>query len=246
MGEEAEAEEDGEERHRRLRDRRDAGVDVLLAPGDEPERQRRCDDAEHHPAAPRGAQLRDGAPGAHRPGEEARTARAPRLQRRAPISGDGSRPPSTATLMKRYDAPQTAARTRISVQYRFTWPRYPRPEPPAGRERRAAEDQREARERGRRDGLVEDQRAVDERERRHEVRHEDRARRAGAHDQREIEEIGDARPEHSQHEDCPDDLRRGRLGGPLQEGDGSARSAPTLSCPIDTSSGEKERIARPA
>ena len=46
---------------------------------------------------------------------------------RAPISAEGSSPPSTATLMKRYDAPQSAARTRIKGQYRFTRPRYRRP-----------------------------------------------------------------------------------------------------------------------
>ena len=67
--EEAEAEEDHEERHRRLGDRRDARVHVLLAPGDEPEGDRVRDHAEDGPLAPRGAQLGDGAASAHRHGE---------------------------------------------------------------------------------------------------------------------------------------------------------------------------------
>ena len=44
-----------EDRHGRVRDRGDAGVDVLLAPGDEPERQRPVDDAEHDGVPTHGA-----------------------------------------------------------------------------------------------------------------------------------------------------------------------------------------------
>ena len=42
----------------------------------------------------------------------------------AHIRGAGSRPPSTATLMKRYEAPHTAARDRRRGQCRLTPPRY--------------------------------------------------------------------------------------------------------------------------
>jgi hypothetical protein len=50
--EEAEHEERVEDRDGRLHDRREPGVDVLLAPGDQPERQRRIEDAEHEAVAP--------------------------------------------------------------------------------------------------------------------------------------------------------------------------------------------------
>ena len=57
--EEARREQEREDRHRRLRDARDARVDVGLAPGDEPHRDRGVDDAEHDARQPGGAELGD-------------------------------------------------------------------------------------------------------------------------------------------------------------------------------------------
>ena len=54
---EAEHEQRVEDRHRRLHDGGEAGVDVLLAPGDQPERERGVQDAEHEAVPPRAAQL---------------------------------------------------------------------------------------------------------------------------------------------------------------------------------------------
>ena len=73
--------------------------------------------ADDEPLAPRRAQLAHG-PRVRRScrHERSRAARSPRCVARAHISGAGSSPPSTATLMKRYDAPQTAASTPISAQ----------------------------------------------------------------------------------------------------------------------------------
>ena len=58
------------------------------------------------------------------------------------------------------------------------------------------------------DGLVEEDGAVDERERGHEVGDEDRARCAGARDDREVEEVGDARAEHAEGDDGEPHLSR--------------------------------------
>ena len=57
VGQEVEAEQEGEERHGRLRDPGDARVDVLLAPADQPERDRGVDRAEHDGGAPGRAQV---------------------------------------------------------------------------------------------------------------------------------------------------------------------------------------------
>ena len=46
-----------EDRHRGLHHRGEPGVDVLLAPGDQPERQSRVQDSEHETVPPRGSQL---------------------------------------------------------------------------------------------------------------------------------------------------------------------------------------------
>ena len=54
---EAKDQERVEDRHRRLDDRGEARVDVLLAPGDQPERQGRVEDAEHEAVPPRIAEL---------------------------------------------------------------------------------------------------------------------------------------------------------------------------------------------
>ena len=114
--EEAEPEEDREERHRRLRDRRDPRVDVLLAPGDEPERDarsrpRRCTTHWRHDA--RSSAIVRRTP--QRP-QDVREEHVAAIAARAHISGAGSSPPSTATLMKRYDAPQTDASRSSSGQ----------------------------------------------------------------------------------------------------------------------------------
>ena len=42
----------------------------------------------------------------------------PAISVRENMNAPGAKPPSTPTLMKRYDAPQTAPRARISGQYR--------------------------------------------------------------------------------------------------------------------------------
>ncbi len=49
---EREPDQERADRHRRLRDRRDAGVDVRLAPRDQPEREGRVERAEHERLAP--------------------------------------------------------------------------------------------------------------------------------------------------------------------------------------------------
>ena len=60
-------------------------------------------------------------------------------------------------------------------------------------------------------------RPVGQRERGHEVRDEDRARCAGARDQREVEEVGDARAEGAQGRDRREHLGRRELVGGLRD-----------------------------
>ena len=71
LGPVVQREQDDEDRHRRVRDRRDPRVDVLLAPGDQRERQRRVREPEHDADAPDPAQLRERLAPAHLRGEVA-------------------------------------------------------------------------------------------------------------------------------------------------------------------------------
>ena len=148
--EKAKAEEDHEERHGRLGDRGDAGVDVLLAPGDEPERDRR---SRSTPSTAHWRHERRSSATArrfaHRRDEIRRAATTAAIAARAHMSGAGSRPPSTATLMKRYDAPQRAARSEraaASSDSRLAHGR-PRDAQRSRRDGRAREDERQAGER---------------------------------------------------------------------------------------------------
>ena len=68
---EAEDEECVEDRHRGLHDGGEAGVDVLLAPRDQPERQRRVEDAEHEAVLPGRPELREGTLASEPPDEVA-------------------------------------------------------------------------------------------------------------------------------------------------------------------------------
>jgi hypothetical protein len=63
-------EEGDEERDGRVRDRRDGRVDVLLAPGDQRERQRVVDQAEQNESDARGSQVAEGGPDAAAQHEE--------------------------------------------------------------------------------------------------------------------------------------------------------------------------------
>ena len=105
---EACGQEEREDGHGRLRDPRDARVDVLLAPRDEPERDGRVQRAEHEGRTPVRAQ-RDARRGRD-PIVTARygMSRSPARSARAAIIGAGSMS-STATLMRTYDTPQIAA-----------------------------------------------------------------------------------------------------------------------------------------
>ena len=102
----AEGDEEREDRDGCLGDARHRGVDVLLAPGDEPERQCGVEHAEHERRPPRGSEPRRvGA--ASRPHEEGEQQDA-RHGHLADIITLGSRS-STATLMKKYELPQSPA-----------------------------------------------------------------------------------------------------------------------------------------
>ena len=102
---EPEREQDDEDRHGRVGDRRDAGVDVLLAPRDQDERERRVQEPDARtPSSPCRAPRPTASRTPERADEHGR--RAPRVARtrRKNIIAVGSTS-STATLMKRYDAP---------------------------------------------------------------------------------------------------------------------------------------------
>ena len=107
---EAQREERDEDRHRRVPDRRDARVDVRLAPGDEHERHRVLHDAERdRPRSRRAAPLRTrrARPGLH--DEDTRQHDRPDTSRpQATTTGEKSRSP---TLMNMNDAPQMSAST---------------------------------------------------------------------------------------------------------------------------------------
>ena len=98
-----------EDRHGGLDDRGEAGVDVLLAPGDQPERQRCVERAEDEAVAPGAAQLARPRGCGRAARRRSRRGRLAATSVRNAIIGAGAIS-STATLMKRYDAPQTAAR----------------------------------------------------------------------------------------------------------------------------------------
>ena len=84
---------------------------MLLAPRDEVERQRGVDDAEHEPGAPGARDVTERTPRcATKPSRSAAA-----IASRKNISVAGSKS-STATLMKTYEAPQTAARRPSSGQ----------------------------------------------------------------------------------------------------------------------------------
>ena len=115
--EELEPDQQREDRDRRLGDAGCARVDVLLAPGDEPERGRGVEEPEHDRLAPGLAEPRR--PPCPVPIVAMRYASrtTPAISVRAAISAPGEKPPSTPTLMKRYDAPQREASVRRSGQY---------------------------------------------------------------------------------------------------------------------------------
>ena len=147
---------------------------MLLAPGDEPERGGGIEEPERDrlpPGSPRRAIA------VRVPIVAMRYANStpPAIAVRASISAPGEKPPSTPTLMKRYDAPQREARISRRGQYRLVTPDPCRTRADdAGGERGTREDEREAGKCSQSDGLVQEHGAIREGERGHEVGDEDR------------------------------------------------------------------------
>ena len=109
---ETDGEQHHEDRHGRVGDGGHARVDVLLAPRDQDERNRHVGDAEDEGAGSRGADLGDRLARAEPQNEEGDEHSCRKKSCRSIIAvGSIS---STATLMKRYDAPQIPATMRRS------------------------------------------------------------------------------------------------------------------------------------
>ena len=118
--EEREREQRVEDRHRRLDDRREAGVDPRLAPREQPERDRRVDERRRRRARPSAREARRASRACRSQPARRSRARAPRARaaRGSASTGESSR---TATLMNMNELPQIrASAISITAWRRFT------------------------------------------------------------------------------------------------------------------------------